>query len=38
MPGDTTVDLLWTKDSETSEWVLMDRKTNKEIYRGKEKF
>lgn len=32
-----TVDLVWCRDSETSEYVLIDRKTNKEIYRGKEK-
>lgn len=32
-----TVDLIWTRDSETSEYVLIDRSTNKEVYRGKEK-
>jgi len=30
-----TVDLVWTKDSETGERVLMDRQTNREVGRWK---
>jgi hypothetical protein len=29
------IDAVWTRDSETGEDVLLDRKTNKEIMRGK---
>lgn len=35
--AEKTVNLVWCRDSETGEHVLVDRTTNKEVYRGTER-